>query len=125
MCFFLVVNGVMGPLYTWPKIYKIYGEAVFFDFTPFFVESMDPTYNCLVGAHLVYVERGLGLWGSEDDGRLKVDRVLPQILGCFIYPHEQCSFHPVWLFDIGDEKLPNYMGIIKSQYKDPVINQSV
>ena len=24
-----------------------------------------------------------------------------------------------WLFDIGDETLPNYMGIIMSQYKDP------
>ena len=26
---------------------------------------------------------------------------------------------PGWLFDIGDEILPNYMGIIISQYKDP------
>ncbi len=25
---------------------------------------------------------------------------------------EQCWFHPGWLFDIGDEKLPNYMGVI-------------
>ena len=25
-----------------------------------------------------------------------------------------------WLFDIGDEILPNYMGIIRSQYKDPI-----
>ncbi len=32
---------------------------------------------------------------------------------------EQCSVHPGWLFDIGDEPLPTYiyyMGIIKSQY---------
>ena len=27
--------------------------------------------------------------------------------------------NPGWLFDIGDEILPNYMGIIISQYKDP------
>ena len=27
--------------------------------------------------------------------------------------------NPGWLFDIGDEKLPNYIGIIISQYKDP------
>ena len=27
--------------------------------------------------------------------------------------------NPGWLFDIGDDKLPNYMGIIISQYKDP------
>ena len=31
---------------------------------------------------------------------------------------EQCSFHPGWWFDIGDEILPNYMEIIISQYKD-------
>ena len=33
--------------------------------------------------------------------------------------YEQCSFHPGWLFDIGDDIIPNYMGIIISQYKDP------
>ena len=38
---------------------------------------------------------------------------------------KQCSVHPGWLFDIGDEILPNYMGIIISRYKDPVFNQSV
>ena len=39
---------------------------------------------------------------------------------------KQCSVTP-WLvvFDIGDEILPSYMGIIISQYKDPVFNQSV
>ena len=36
---------------------------------------------------------------------------------------KQCSVHPGWLFDIGDEILPSYMGIIISQYKDPVFNQ--
>ena len=40
---------------------------------------------------------------------------------------EQCSFHPGWLFDIGDEILPNYMGIIIRQKKyikkHPVINE--
>ncbi len=29
------------------------------------------------------------------------------------------QFTPGWLFDIGDEILPNYMGIIISQYKNP------
>ena len=32
---------------------------------------------------------------------------------------EQCSFHPGWLFDIGDEILPTYIGITINQYKDP------
>ena len=27
--------------------------------------------------------------------------------------------NPGWLFDIGDEILPNYMGVIRSRYKDP------
>ncbi len=27
--------------------------------------------------------------------------------------------NPGWLFDIGDEQLPNYMEIIISHYKDP------
>ena len=29
-----------------------------------------------------------------------------------VVPNEQCSFHPGWLFDIGDEILPSYIGII-------------
>ncbi len=32
---------------------------------------------------------------------------------------EQYSRAPGWLFDIGDEILPNYMGSIISQYKHP------
>ena len=36
-----------------------------------------------------------------------------------VFLSEQCSRAPGWLFDIGDDKLPNYMGIIISQYKDP------
>ena len=27
--------------------------------------------------------------------------------------------NPGWVFDIGDEILPSYMGIIMSHYKDP------
>ena len=27
--------------------------------------------------------------------------------------------NPGWLFNIGDEILPSYMGIVRSQYKDP------
>ena len=47
---------------------------------------------------------------------------------CGIFPNEkktvgstieQCSVHPGWLFDIGDEFLPSYRGIIISHYKDP------
>ena len=34
-------------------------------------------------------------------------------------PLEQCSVHPGWLFGMGDEKLPSYMGIILSQHQDP------
>ncbi len=34
-------------------------------------------------------------------------------------PSEQCSVHPGWLFDTGDEILPSYIGIVISQYKDP------
>ena len=26
---------------------------------------------------------------------------------------------PGWLFDIGDDKLPSYIGIIMNHYKDP------
>ena len=29
-----------------------------------------------------------------------------------VVPNEQCSFHPGWLFGIGDEILPSYIGII-------------
>ena len=29
------------------------------------------------------------------------------------------SFHPGWLFDLGDEILPTYIGITINQYKDP------
>ena len=31
----------------------------------------------------------------------------------------------VWLFDIGDEKLPSYMGIIITYYKDPYYLSSI
>ena len=46
--------------------------------------------------------------------------------GCTVIPRwfrtsspQHCSKAPGWLFDIGDEKLPNYMGMIIGQYKDP------
>ena len=32
---------------------------------------------------------------------------------------ERCSRAPGWLFDTEDEKLPNYMGIMINQCKDP------
>ena len=39
---------------------------------------------------------------------------------------EQCSFHPGWLFDIWDDYTTQLCGdYFISQYKDPVINQSV
>ncbi len=39
--------------------------------------------------------------------------------------NEQCSKPKGWLFDIGDDKLPNYIGIIISQYKDPYLPISI
>ena len=38
---------------------------------------------------------------------------------CLVPSSEQCSVHPGSLLYIGDEILPNYMGIIRNQYKDP------
>ena len=40
--------------------------------------------------------------------------------------NEQCSFHPGWLFDIGDEiQSPIYVGILISHYKGISIKQPV
>ena len=38
------------------------------------------------------------------------------------FVHMRSVQNPVWLFDIGDEQLFNYSGIIISQYKDPQCN---
>lgn len=39
--------------------------------------------------------------------------------------HEQCSFHPGWLFGLGDYISLSYVGIKKSQYKDPYIHNGM
>ena len=145
----LVVNGVMGPLYKWPKIYKIQ-VIQFATFLSPNVEGHDSPVKGsrkLTGAQrghdrriaricgfpLFFFQWSYGTllitawygpvlymlsfgWGSEDDGMLNVEFwVLPQILG-LLYPHEQCSFHPGWLFDIEDE-IPSFNC---GDYKKPI-----